>query len=43
MTVVEFRHSGWDVNSPFFRFCNTAWGVTLWMLQQWCESEAAKP
>lgn len=38
LTVLEFRHSGWDAKSEFFGFCNFAWGVTLQMLQQWCEA-----
>ncbi len=38
LTVVEFSHEGWDANSPFIGFCNYAWGVTLDMLRQWCES-----
>jgi hypothetical protein len=38
MTVLEFRHSGWDENSEYFGFCNFAWGETLLMLKQWCES-----
>lgn len=39
VTVLDFRHGGWDENSPFFGFCNYAWGVTLDLLRQWCESE----
>jgi uncharacterized protein YndB with AHSA1/START domain len=38
MTVLEFRHSGWDEKSEYFGFCNFAWGETLLMLKQWCES-----
>ncbi len=38
LTVLDFRHSGWDENSEYFGFCNFAWGETLLMLQQWCES-----
>lgn len=38
MTVVDFRHSGWDERSEFLGFCNYAWGVTLDMLRQWCEA-----
>lgn len=39
MAVVEFSHSGWDENNEFFGFCNFAWGETLLMLKQWCESK----
>lgn len=39
MTVLEFRHSGWNEDSDFFGFCNYAWGVTLFMLAQWCEGK----
>ena len=38
MTVLEFRHSGWDEGSEYFGFCNFAWGATLMMLKQWCEA-----
>jgi hypothetical protein len=38
MTVLDFRHSGWDENSEYLGFCNFAWGETLLMLKQWCES-----
>lgn len=38
LTVLDFRHSGWDENGEYFGFCNFAWGETLLMLQQWCES-----
>lgn len=38
LTVLDFRHSGWDETSEFFGFCNFAWGETLLMLKQWCES-----
>ncbi|MDH5823935.1 hypothetical protein QFW77_13200 [Luteimonas sp. RD2P54] len=38
MTVVDFQHRGWDEESPFFGFCNCAWGVVLDMLKRWCES-----
>ncbi len=40
MAVIEFRHSGWDEHSEYFGFCNFAWGETLLMLKQWCESPA---
>lgn len=38
MTVLEFRHTGWDEGSEYLGFCNFAWGATLVMLKQWCES-----
>jgi uncharacterized protein YndB with AHSA1/START domain len=38
LTVLEFRHSGWDESSEFLGFCNFAWGETLLMLQKWCEA-----
>jgi uncharacterized protein YndB with AHSA1/START domain len=38
LSVLNFRHSGWDEESEFFGFCNFAWGHTLLMLQQWCEA-----
>jgi hypothetical protein len=38
LTVLDFRHSGWDENSEFLGFCNFAWGETLLMLKRWCES-----
>lgn len=37
MTVIEFRHTGWDGASPFYGFCNLAWGETLALLRTWCE------
>lgn len=42
MTVLEFRHEGWDENSPYFGFCNYAWGITLDMLKRWCESQQSR-
>jgi hypothetical protein len=38
MAVLEFRQTGWDERSEHFGFCNFAWGETLLMLKQWCES-----
>jgi hypothetical protein len=38
LTVLDFRHRGWDENSEFLGFCNFAWGETLLALKQWCES-----
>lgn len=37
LTVLDFRHTGWDEHSPFLGFCNFAWGETLLMLQKHCE------
>jgi hypothetical protein len=31
-TVLSFAHEGWDENSRFFAFCNTAWAAVLQML-----------
>ncbi len=39
LTVLEFRHSGWDKGSDYFGFCNFAWAETLLMLKRWCEAE----
>jgi uncharacterized protein YndB with AHSA1/START domain len=39
LTVLDFHHSGWDENSEYFGFCNFAWGETLLMLKNWCESQ----
>lgn len=39
MAVLDFYHLGWDENSEFIGFCNYAWGVTLYLLRQWCESQ----
>ncbi len=39
MTVLDFRHSGWDESSPYFAFCNFAWGCVLQMLKEHCEGE----
>jgi hypothetical protein len=39
MAVLEFRHSGWNEDNEYFGFCNFAWGETLLMLKQWCESQ----
>lgn len=41
LAVLEFRHSGWNEDSEYFGFCNFAWGETLLMLKQWCESRNA--
>jgi hypothetical protein len=34
LTVLDFRHSGWDEKSEYLGFCNFAWGETLLMLKQ---------
>lgn len=39
LAVLDFRHSGWDESSEYFGSCNFAWGETLLMLKQWCESQ----
>ncbi|MBI5289307.1 MAG: hypothetical protein HY873_10100 [Chloroflexi bacterium] len=38
LTVLDFRHLGWDESSEYLGFCNFAWGQVLTALQQWCES-----
>ncbi len=38
MTILDFRHSGWDENSDYFGFCSFAWGEVLQKLQRVCES-----
>jgi hypothetical protein len=39
VAVLDFRHSGWGEDSDYFGFCNLAWGETLLILKQWCESQ----
>lgn len=38
LTVLDFRHRGWDEASAFIGFCNYAWGVTLEGLRTTCEA-----
>jgi uncharacterized protein YndB with AHSA1/START domain len=38
VTLLKFYHAGWDEESEFLGFCNYAWGATLEILRQWCES-----
>jgi hypothetical protein len=38
MTIVDFRHSGWDERSEYLGFCNFAWGEALQKLKQRCEA-----
>jgi len=40
VTIVDFRHSGWDERSEYFGFCNFSWGEALGKLKQRCESES---
>jgi hypothetical protein len=40
MTILNFRHSGWDENSEFFGFCNFQWGQVLQKLKLVCESHS---
>ncbi len=37
LTVVDFRHSGWDGTSEYLGFCSFAWAETLLMLRKWCQ------
>jgi uncharacterized protein YndB with AHSA1/START domain len=39
VTILNFRHAGWDENSEYFGFCNYQWGVALQKLQQVCEAQ----
>jgi len=39
LTVLDFRHTGWDENGEYFGFCNFGCGETLLILKQWCESQ----
>ena len=41
VTILDFRHSGWDESSEYFGFCNYHWGEALHALKQWCESPSA--
>lgn len=38
VTVLEFRHTGWNEHSEYFGFCNFAWGLTLKNLKDICEA-----
>jgi uncharacterized protein YndB with AHSA1/START domain len=38
MTVLNFRHEGWNEASEFLGFCNYAWGLTLDLLRIHCEA-----
>jgi uncharacterized protein YndB with AHSA1/START domain len=38
MTIVDFRHSGWDERSEYLGFCNFGWGEALQKLKQRCEA-----
>jgi hypothetical protein len=40
ITVLDFRHSGWTRESRWSAFCNSAWGVALNGLKQYCEAAA---
>lgn len=39
VTILDFRHSGWDEASEFFGFCNFAWGSVLAQLKKVCERQ----
>jgi uncharacterized protein YndB with AHSA1/START domain len=41
VSILDFRHSGWDETSAYFGFCNYQWGVALQALQRWCGSPPA--
>lgn len=38
MTILTFRHTGWDEKSEYFGFCNFKWGEVLQKLKQVCEA-----
>lgn len=38
MTILKFRHAGWDENSEYLGFCNFAWAQALTKLKQVCEA-----
>jgi uncharacterized protein YndB with AHSA1/START domain len=38
ITVLEFRHTGWNEKSEYLGFCNFAWGEALALLKKWCET-----
>lgn len=40
LTVLEFRHSGWDKSSDYYGFCNFCWGLVLNMLKEYCEKKS---
>jgi uncharacterized protein YndB with AHSA1/START domain len=37
-TRLDFSQAGWDEASPFYAFCNCAWGETLGMLREHCQA-----
>lgn len=41
VTVLDFRHSGWDESSEYFGFCNYHWGEALGKLQRICEAKCS--
>ncbi len=41
VSVVDLTHTGWDEESPYLGFCNTAWGEVMTMLKTHCESPKA--
>jgi uncharacterized protein YndB with AHSA1/START domain len=43
ITILRFQHAGWSNDSRWYSFCNTAWGVTLAGVQQYCEGAASRP
>jgi len=42
VTVLDFRHSGWDEDSEYLGFCNFGWGMALQQLKKYCESLPSK-
>ncbi len=41
LTILDFRHTGWDEKSKYLGFCNFAWGVALQKLKDFCESQSS--
>lgn len=41
VTVLDFRHCGWDDNSSYLGFCTFEWGGVLRKLKQECEAPSA--
>lgn len=42
-TEVQFHHSGWESQTPFFANCNFSWGKYLLSLRDYCEKGKGQP
>jgi hypothetical protein len=40
VTILDFRHTGWDETNEYIDFCNEQWGVALNKLKAYCESQS---